>query len=1112
MNARFSASMSAVAVLLLATATIFAQKPELVVQTGHAAGVFCIAFHPGGNLMVSGGNEGTIKLWDVATGRELRTFVHPGHVPTRSIAFHPGGKIVVSGHEDGTIQLWDAATGKKLREFAGHSSSVDSIAFSPDGRLFASGSVDLTLKLWDVSACTKACKALHTLVPGYAGSQSIAFSPDSKLIASSQGKTIKLWNVTTGKQLRTFAGQVSELNSIVFSPLGKLLASVNDDGTVKLWEVATGKHLRTFVDPSARNQPIPYSGIHAAFSPDGRFLASMNSETTFKLWDIATGKDLRTFVERPASIYSIVFHPGGKIVASVNGDNTIKLWDAATGKELRTIVGHSSIVKSIAFSPDGKVLASTSADKFIRLWDLATGKELRTIACVVRSIAFSPDSEFLAGGGSNNTLKLWDVSSGKEMLTFGKPQDASIYSIAFNPNGKILASLVGGKTIRLWDVATGNELRGFVGRIALFEAIAFSPDGKLLALLRIDGKINLLDLASGKAQPAFGDYSPAVESIAFSPDGKLLPGVSDVGIKLWDVATGKEVRTLSGSSQINAIAFSPDGKLVASGGALNELKLWDVATGKELRRFVGATPRYDTWIAFHPSGTVLASVSEEEAIKLWDVGTGRELASLIGADKGDWLVVTPDGLFDGSPAGWNQVLWRFGGDTFNVAPAEIYFNDFYYPGLLSDIFAGQRPKAKQDIAQKDRRQPSVQLELSGPQLSPEKASETRTLSLRLKVAEAAADKEHTQGSGAQDVRLFRNGSLVKVWKGDVLKGSGSVVLEANDVAIVAGHNHFQAYAFNHDNIKSADAELLVKGADSLSRKGTAYILTIGVNEYANPQFNLHYAVADAQAFSAEFKHQQEILGQYARVEVIPLQDKEATKAGILRALEQLSTNAKPEDAVIVYFAGHGTAEGNRFYLIPHDIGYSGGREAITMESLDPILSHSISDVELQQGFEKMDAGQILLVIDACNSGQALEDEEKRRGPMNSKGLAQLAYEKGMYVLTAAQSYQAALELAQLGHGLLTYVLVEEGLKRSAADFEPKDGEVRLREWLDYAMQRVPQMQEEKLTQARAARSKLAGATAGTQKLAIQRPRIFYRRELEARSFVIARTAATQLAK
>jgi len=150
-----------------------------------------------------------------------------------------------------------------------------------------------------------------------------------------------------------------------------------------------------------------------------------------------------------------------------------------------------------------------------------------------------------------------------------------------------------------------------------------------------------------------------------------------------------------------------------------------------------------------------------------------------------------------------------------------------------------------------------------------------------------------------------------------------------------------------------------------------------------------------------------------------------------------------------------------------------------------------------------------MIIDACNSGQALEAEEKRRGPMNSKGLAQLAYEKGMYILTAAQSYQAALEAAQLGHGLLTYALVEEGLKTPIADIEPKDGLLSAREWLDFATERVPQMQEAKMKETRGVGLEIAFTDgeqniADPQKRTLQRPRVFYRRELEANPLVIAK--------
>jgi uncharacterized caspase-like protein len=335
-----------------------------------------------------------------------------------------------------------------------------------------------------------------------------------------------------------------------------------------------------------------------------------------------------------------------------------------------------------------------------------------------------------------------------------------------------------------------------------------------------------------------------------------------------------------------------------------------------------------------------------------------------------------------------------------------------------------------------------------------------------------------------------------------------VTLEAN-VSLVAGDNHLTAYAFNRDNIKSSDATLTIKGAESLKRKGVAHLLAIGVNEYANSQYNLKYAVADAQDFAAEVKQQQTRLGNYQSVEITSLNDKDATKANILKAITALAAKVQPEDAVIIYFAGHGTAQGNRFYLIPHDLGYLGNRTQLNQTGLQSILDHSISDEELERAVEKTDGGQLLMVIDACNSGQALEAEEKRRGPMNSKGLAQLAYEKGMYILTAAQSYQAALEAAKLGHGYLTYALVEEGLKTSVADRGPKDGQVLLREWLDFATARVPQMQLEKFGEQRKEGRELqqvikfAESDAGTERN-VQRPRVFYRRELESSPMIVAR--------
>jgi uncharacterized caspase-like protein len=238
-------------------------------------------------------------------------------------------------------------------------------------------------------------------------------------------------------------------------------------------------------------------------------------------------------------------------------------------------------------------------------------------------------------------------------------------------------------------------------------------------------------------------------------------------------------------------------------------------------------------------------------------------------------------------------------------------------------------------------------------------------------------------------------------------------------------------------------------------------------------------------------------------------ESEAQPSDAARAdLEKIKA-AEPEDGVIVYYAGHGTAQEQRFFLIPHDLGYEGKRTELDATGLQKILAHSISDLELEQAFERIDAGMVLMVIDACNSGQALETEEKRRGPMNSKGLAQLAYEKGMYILTAAQSYQAALEAEQLGHGYLTYALVEEGLKSGAADNQPHDNEVTLREWLDYATERVPRMQEAKMREGRGLNLGVAFVegeekVVEVDKRSLQRPRVFYRREPEPQPFIVAK--------
>jgi len=280
---------------------------------------------------------------------------HSGQV--YSLAYSPDGRYLASGSSDKTIKIWETATGTELRTLTGHSMTVWSVAYSPDGRYLASGSLDKTIKIWEV-----ATGKVRTLTGHYMTFWSVAYSPDGRYLASgSSDKTIKIWETATGKELRTLAGHSKGVWSVVYSPDGRYLASGSSDKTIKIWEVATGQELRTLTGHSE-------GVLSVAYSPDGRYLASGIGDGAIKIWEVATVRELRTPTRHSEVVRSVAYSPDGRYLASGSQDKTIKIWEVATGNELRTLTGHSETVFSVAYSPDGRYLASGSADKTIKIW------------------------------------------------------------------------------------------------------------------------------------------------------------------------------------------------------------------------------------------------------------------------------------------------------------------------------------------------------------------------------------------------------------------------------------------------------------------------------------------------------------------------------------------------------------------------------------------------------------------------------------------------------------------------------------------------------------------------------------------------------------------------
>ena len=1077
-----------------------ALRPELVVQMGHTAWVNAVAFSPDGRLLASGGADSTVKFWGTENGLQLRTL--SGHTDqVAAVQFSPNSRLLASGSWDHTVKLWDVTSGRELRSLSGHRNIVNTVAFSPDGERLLSLGGDL--KIWNVQTGV----AIRTItLRDFAGTA--AWSGDGRFIAIGDARgRITLWDANTGAKFREIHASPKPLGSVAFSSDSRGIVSAGYD--VKLWNISDGREIRTFGEHRAWVNRL-------AVSADGRFLVSGSNDQTATIWDFATAANLHTLPCQGAPIdCSVAFSHDGQWV--VSGTRVLQLWVAQNGQLSRIFSARTQTESSNVFAANLHSLFSGTASGNIEVWDLLNGRPLRALTGQQGSvqIALSPAGDRLASASLDHTIKLWDATTGRELRTLIGHQD-NVYSVDFSPDGRRLVSSSFDYTVRMWDAESGQELykidlhslgppaiKGSNDQIA---AVRFSPDGKMLACSTQRSSIKIYDVATGSELRTLVGHSNDVEALAFSPQGGILAsGSYDHSIKLWDVATGRELRTLSGHlGSVSALAFSPDGGWLFSGSYDNDIKVWDIRDGTLMRTLTGHTSQIYS-LAISRDGRWLVSASGDGTSRIWEAATGELRAILSQPGNGrDWLVVSPDGLFDGSPTAWQQILWRFNGDTFDVAPVEVFFRDFYHPGLLADILDGKHPKAVADIGNVDRRQPVVKLLLASQPVSPTVTS--RLVDVKLEFREAAPDQRHATASGVRDVRLFRNGLMVKTWHGKIQTDSqGTAVLETQ-LTLVAGENRLSAYAFSSSNIKSSDSTLTITGASSLYQTSTVHILAIGINQYENPDFNLRYSSADADDFALEIKAEQSELMGHPQTDVTELVDQQATKANVLEALKHLSAASKPEDVVFIYYGGHGAASGPHFYLLPYDVGYLGRLASIDASGLQKILDHGVSDMELAQAFEAIDAQEIVLVIDACQSGQILYSEDPRQGPMNSSGLAQLAYEKGMYILTAAQGYQQALEISQLGHGLLTYALIEKALKQNRASDDA--GNIYLREWLDYAAQEVPKLDLEWIQGT--LKTGVDGMRGGpldskdVSHIGLQRPRVFYRREQEAVPPIVGR--------
>jgi WD40 repeat protein/uncharacterized caspase-like protein len=1027
-----------------------------------------------------------------------------------AIAISPDRKLVATAGMDNTISLWDIATRTELAKFTAHKAPVTGLAFcEADGTLFSAG-VDLTLRRWDVQARREIQKREAEAV-----FSSLVVTPDCRRVfaGNSHGPAV-LWTLPDDRiQYIESLKRVHGLARARAS--GNLVAWTDEQDawrfdpiTLNVTGIPPGDADLTDKQTVPRAQRKLRAIPNLPFSPDG-ISSAIETGDSGSIIGLGSGEVFAVSHDGTAGRFGPDLPPVRVAAASVDG-SAIVVADLALHAAILSLRGaprKRSVLPDLAIWSVSKNIerALTYDGTTIEILDLNTTKRERVQSYTVNG------RQGLCPPNAGEIVE--ETFSGDADQLYVGCENGTVFRYAPASNGWAINDS--------WS--TGTE------GIDWLLSFALSPDGTQLVLAGINQtanhtqsgphkRIQFVDLQTkavvAELRP---DIDGFIRQLLFSPSGNRVLAVIDdlMGFDIpndtkWglliDPKTLDVVPLVGDVRVVHSAAFvGHDDDTIVTGSEDGGIRLWCAAQPHQ--PFIAIGRHTGVVHALTPLGRTerVVSAGEDGQLIFWDVSERKEMCRIVRPADANRLVLRPDGRFDSrNLETLSGINWLFPDDPFTPLPPEIFMRQYFEPSLLQRVLEGSAFPPLPSLASLNRDQPRVDI------LSVSPNADDDRMVVRVRVT------NHGR-SGGHDLRLFRDGQLVGYRSGDVLLGHNDATLDfpvrlpRRPGSVVV---EWSAYAFNADRVKSATAILQSPYTSHSPKTGRAYVITVGVNAYEDRTYNLSFAANDARRMGDALAEALHRSGSYP--EVVPLTlisdhagrqttAADATKDNIRAIFDLLAGRpagaafrqrfpalasipaVAPEDLVIVAFSSHGYMDASgRFYLFPYDTGPS-----IDLPEQSTLM-HLISSDELSAWVRDIDAGEFVLIVDSCHSAAAVATGEFKPGPIGSRGLGQLAYDKGMRVLAASQAEDPAWESRKLQHSLLTYALIQRGLKEGRAG--DGDGHITLAGWLQYGADEVPQLyadvQNGAIDDKSGTITPVAGALVQIPRSLVQEPQLF----------------------